>query len=46
MQLNLLERSVLATIAYYDVLDYPLTGFESYLTGEETFPLFSIYYDI
>lgn len=28
MELNLLEKSILATIAYYDVLDYPLTGFE------------------
>ena len=26
--MNSLEKSVLATIAYYDVLDYPLTGFE------------------
>lgn len=28
MNLNLLEKSILATIAYYDVLAYPLTGFE------------------
>lgn len=28
MRLSLLEKSILATIAYYDVLDYPLTGFE------------------
>ena len=28
MPLNLLEKSILATIAYYDVLDCPLTGFE------------------
>jgi len=28
MTLNLLEKSVLATIAYYDILDYPLTGLE------------------
>jgi hypothetical protein len=28
MRLNLLEKSVLATVAYYDVLDYPLTGVE------------------
>ncbi len=28
MKLNLLEKSVLATIAYYNVVDYPLTGFE------------------
>lgn len=28
MNLNLLEKSILATIAYYDVMDYPLTGFE------------------
>jgi len=28
MELNLLEKSILATIAYYDVMDYPLTGFE------------------
>lgn len=28
MKLNLLEKSILATIAYYDVLEYPLTGFE------------------
>lgn len=28
MTLNLLEKSILATIAYYDVLDCPLTGFE------------------
>jgi predicted nucleotidyltransferase len=28
MELNLLEKSILATIVYYDVLDYPLTGFE------------------
>lgn len=28
MGLNLLEKSILATLAYYDVLDYPLTGFE------------------
>ncbi len=28
MNLNLLEKAVVATVAYYDVLDYPLTGFE------------------
>lgn len=28
--LSLLEKSILATIAYYDVLDYPMTGFEVY----------------
>ncbi len=28
MDLSLLEKSVLATITYYDVMDYPLTGFE------------------
>ena len=28
MNLNVLEKSVLATIAYYDTMDYPLTGFE------------------
>ncbi|MFH1129332.1 MAG: nucleotidyltransferase domain-containing protein [Patescibacteria group bacterium] len=28
MELNLLEKSILATIAYYDTMDYPLTGFE------------------
>ncbi|MFZ5559255.1 MAG: hypothetical protein ACOZAL_00455 [Patescibacteria group bacterium] len=28
MDLNLLEKSILATIIYYDILDYPLTGFE------------------
>jgi predicted nucleotidyltransferase len=28
MNLNLLEKSILATITYYDVMDYPLTGFE------------------
>ena len=28
MPLNFLEKSILATIVYYDVLDYPLTGFE------------------
>lgn len=28
MNLTYLEKSILATIAYYDVLDYPLTGFE------------------
>ncbi len=28
MKLNLLEKSTLATIAYYDVMDYPLTIFE------------------
>jgi len=28
MQLNLLEKSILATIGYYDIFDYPLTGFE------------------
>jgi len=28
MGLILLEKSILATIAYYDVLEYPLTGFE------------------
>lgn len=28
MNLNLLEKSILATIAYYDILDCPLTGFE------------------
>lgn len=27
MTLNLLEKSILATVGYYDVLDYPLTGF-------------------
>ncbi len=26
-----LEKSILATIAYYDILDYPLTGFEIFL---------------
>jgi hypothetical protein len=25
---NFLEKSILATIAYYDIFDYPLTGFE------------------
>ena len=30
MRLNLLEKSILATIAYYDVLNYPMTGFEVY----------------
>jgi len=28
MVLNLLEKSILATIIYYGILDYPLTGFE------------------
>jgi predicted nucleotidyltransferase len=28
MGLNLLEKSILATIVYYDIMDYPLTGFE------------------
>jgi len=28
MDLNNLEKAVLATIAYYDALDFPLTGFE------------------
>lgn len=28
MNLNLLEKTIIATIVYYDVLDYPLTGFE------------------
>lgn len=28
MTFNLLEKSILATIGYYDVLNYPLTGFE------------------
>jgi predicted nucleotidyltransferase len=28
MDLNLLEKSILATITYYDTMDYPLTGFE------------------
>ncbi|MBU4284788.1 nucleotidyltransferase domain-containing protein [Patescibacteria group bacterium] len=28
MNLNLLEKSIITTITYYDVLDYPLTGFE------------------
>ena len=28
MNFNLLEKSILATIVYYDILDYPLTGFE------------------
>jgi len=28
MNLNFLEKSILATIVYYDILDYPLTGFE------------------
>lgn len=26
--MNFLEKSILATIVYYDILDYPLTGFE------------------
>jgi len=26
--LNFLEKSILATIVYYDIFDYPLTGFE------------------
>ncbi len=26
-----LEKSILATVAYYDILDYPLTGFEIFL---------------
>src|SRR4030042_1900371 len=29
-QMNFLEKSILATIVYYDILDYPLTGFEVY----------------
>ena len=28
MNLTLLEKSIIATVAYYDALDYPLTGFE------------------
>jgi len=28
MNLNFLEKSILATIIYYNILDYPLTGFE------------------
>jgi predicted nucleotidyltransferase len=28
MNFNLLEKSILATITYYDAMDYPLTGFE------------------
>jgi hypothetical protein len=28
MNLNLLEKAILATVVYYDILDYPLTGFE------------------
>lgn len=28
MELSVLQKAILATIAYYDVLDYPLTGFE------------------
>ena len=28
MNFNLLEKAIVATIAYYDVLEYPLTGFE------------------
>lgn len=28
--MSLLEKSILATIVYYDTLDYPLTGFEIY----------------
>jgi hypothetical protein len=27
-ELNFLEKSILATIVYYDIFDYPLTGFE------------------
>jgi len=30
MNLNFLEKSILATVIYYDILDYPLTGFEIY----------------
>lgn len=30
IHLNLLEKSILATIVYYDILDYPMTGFEIY----------------
>jgi hypothetical protein len=29
-ELNFLEKSILATIVYYDIFDYPLTGFEVY----------------
>ena len=28
LNLNLLEKAIIATVVYYDVLDYPLTGFE------------------
>jgi len=28
MNLNILEKAIIATVVYYDVLDYPLTGFE------------------
>ena len=28
MELSLLEKSILATVAYYGIMDYPLTGFE------------------
>ncbi|MDP2934188.1 MAG: hypothetical protein Q8N59_00235 [bacterium] len=27
-EMNFLEKSILATIVYYDIFDYPLTGFE------------------
>ena len=30
MEFNFLQKSILATVAYYDILDYPLTDFEVY----------------
>lgn len=29
-EMELLEKSILATLSYYDIFDYPLTGFEVY----------------
>lgn len=44
MDLNLLEKSIIATVAFYDALDYPLTGFEvfKYLINPKHIASFSM----